>query len=82
MEEKHVPNVESPIKFQGATANETICKDCTFRDKTVVEIGQKTIPVGVTRSYCQIYTKKISNGKPLPILFNGADCEYYVKDDS
>jgi hypothetical protein len=54
------------------------CKDCVFRDKTIVTVGETTIEAGVTKSYCEIY--KYPDNKPNEILFNNSECEYYEKE--
>ena len=51
------------------------CKDCKFRDKTIVTVGSVTKAVGVTRATCEVY-----DAKPTKILFRNAPCEYYQKD--
>lgn len=68
--------------FQPTFADDNIvCKDCVFRKPDLVENG-KVIVKGYKNGYCKVYAKDISNGKPNSILFNGADCEFYMKDDS
>lgn len=72
---------QSQIKGQFPDRNKIICKDCIFRDRTVIELGEKEIPVGVTKAFCDMYqAPPASNGKPHDVLFNNADCEFYVKE--
>ena len=57
------------------------CKDCVFRDKTTIELDGKTISVGITRSFCEVFEEPPkTNGKPIDVLFHGAKCEYYNKE--
>ncbi len=73
---------QSPIKGQFPNKDEIICKDCMFRDKTEVEIGETKIPVGITKAFCKKYeSPPKSNGKPHDILFEGGICEYYEKEN-
>ena len=72
---------QSQIKGQFPDRNKIICKDCIFRDRTVIELGEKEIPVGVTKAFCDMYqAPPASNGKPHDVLFSNADCEFYVKE--
>lgn len=72
---------QSPIKGQFPNREEIICKDCTFRDHTVINIGEKEIPVGITKGFCEKYPAPPgSNGKPHDILFEGGMCEYYEEE--
>lgn len=75
-------NFDQPIRGSWPDPNKVICKDCAFRDKTSVMLNDKTLYVGVTKSFCKIYEKPPkTNGKPNEILFKNADCKYYMKDD-
>lgn len=58
--------------------NKVKCNDCKFRDKTEVDLLGKHYRPGITRDTCEAY--KNGNHKPLPILFEQADCQYYEKD--
>ena len=70
-----------PIKGHFPSMKDIICKDCAFRDKTVVEIDGKKRPVGVTKSFCAVFQPPPkSNGKPSEVLFQNGDCKYYFKD--
>lgn len=69
----------SPMKCESPDANEIFCRDCTFRDKTTIELSGKNIPVGVTKAYCDIFVEP--NSKPMDILFQQAPCDYWVKDE-
>ena len=70
-----------PMKAQGVNLDAVQCKDCAFRDKTVFDHNGKKIPIGVGQSWCKVYTRDISNGKPPGILFGTVKCKYYMKDD-
>lgn len=73
---------QSPIKGQFPSKNEIICKDCKFRDKTEITLGDKKISVGVTKAFCEKYeTPPKSNGKPHEVLFENGICEYYEKEE-
>lgn len=79
---KNAKEAQSPIKGQFPDANTILCKDCMFRDKTVVEIGDKEIPVGITKAFCEKYEKPPkSNGKPHDVLFEDGICDYYEKEN-
>lgn len=54
-EKMNAKEAQSPIKGQFPDKEKIICKDCIFRDKTLVEIGNKKIPVGATKSFCEKY---------------------------
>lgn len=54
------------------------CRDCLFRDKTVIILDGVVKPVGMTKAFCEVYVKP--NSKPREILFEGADCEFKVVD--
>lgn len=80
-ERKHSPNFDQPMMMQKADSNKIVCKDCVFRDKRTITIDDRIIPVGITKSFCKIYEKPPkTNGKPLDILFQNAECKYYMKD--
>lgn len=68
-------NNTSQIKAEFANPNTIKCKDCKNRDKSIVKIGSNIKYVGITRCKCDKY-----DAKPLDILFNNADCEYYEKE--
>ena len=51
------------------------CKNCAFRDKTVVELLGKRIASGYTKGSCEMYSLK-----PHAVLFNNAPCQNYRKD--
>lgn len=76
-------NFDQPVHGAWADPNSIICKDCAFRDKTIVKLGGKMLQVGVTKSFCKIYeAPPKTNGKPTAILFHNAKCRYYQKDES
>lgn len=64
----------TPIHGQYPDAEKIACKDCAFRDKTVVKILGKTIPAGITKGACKMYELK-----PHDVLFQNAPCQYYTK---
>lgn len=73
---------QSPIRVQFPNPNKIICKDCVFRDHTVIDVGDKELHVGTTKAYCDMYQKPpASNGKPHEILFEGKTCELYAKEE-
>lgn len=81
MSEKRNFNDE-PMKGTFPDPKEIKCKDCAFRDKTVVKLGEKVLHVGVTKAFCKIYEKPPkTNGKPSAVLFQNADCKYYQKEE-
>ena len=68
------------MKGQFPDADKVKCRDCAFKDKTVIDVEGEQIACGVTRSYCDKYPKGKTNGKPHDVLFLNADCQYYKKD--
>lgn len=74
-------NFDQPMKMQGADPNKVVCKDCEFRDRTSFELNGRIIPTGMTKSWCNVYTKENSNGKPLDVLLRNASCKYYMKEE-
>ena len=80
-ENLNAKEAQSPIKGQFPNRNEIICKDCIFRDKTIVNLGDKKINVGITKAFCEKYeAPPISNGKPHDVLFENGICEYYEQE--
>ena len=75
----------TPITGTFPDENTILCKDCMFRDKTILEIGGK-IYTRITNDTCEKYTGYGTiNGtgyKPHEILFNQGNCIYYKKDNS
>ena len=81
-ENMNAKEAQSPIKGQFPNKEKIICKDCVFRDKTLIELGGKEIPVGVTKAFCAKYeAPPKSNGKPHDVLFENRICEYYQKEE-
>ena len=74
-------HLEQPMTVQTPDPNVIVCKDCVYRDKSTFNHKGTIIPIGITRSWCEVYTPDISNGKPIEILMNNAKCKYYLKDD-
>lgn len=71
----------SPMNGTFPNEKEIQCKDCAFRDKTVIELDGETIPVGITKSFCKVYEPPPkTNGKPSEVLFYNGDCKYYQKE--
>lgn len=68
-----------PIYPSSPNPNTIKCKDCVFRDRAFIKIGEKTIHCGVTRIECDIYTNP--DWKPHKVLYGDSDCDYYVKDE-
>lgn len=71
----------SPMHGQLPNPNLIKCKDCVNRDKTVLNMFNPPKPVGITKAFCDAFPQPPdSNGKPHDVLFNNADCEFYIKD--
>lgn len=78
----NVKEAQSPIKGSFPNNDEILCKDCEFRDKTIVNIGNKKIVVGTTKAFCKKYPAPPgSNGKPHNVLFENGICEFYKKEE-
>lgn len=73
---------ENIMKGQFPSPEKIKCKDCIYRDITVIKIGNIEKPVGVTKSWCEKYNQFNSAGKPKEILFQNEDCEFYKKDST
>lgn len=70
-----------PIRGAFPKAKEIQCRDCFFRDRTVVELDGKKIEAGITKAFCaQFPAPPDSNGKPLGVLFRGEKCPVYQED--
>lgn len=69
-----------PIKPQVPDAKKILCMDCEHRDKTVLSINGKVLPVGATKMYCAQY--RSGTGKPYDVLFKNAECERYKKENA
>lgn len=68
------------IRPQTPSAEKIKCRDCIYRDKATVDVGDKILPVGVTRYWCTMYPQPPKgNGKPRKILFDNADCPHHKK---
>lgn len=81
-ENMNAKEAQSPIKGQFPKKDEIICKDCMFRDKTILKLGKNKIPVGVTKAFCKQYQgPPKDNGKPHEILFENGICELYEKEE-
>lgn len=66
--EEHV----TPIKGQFPNPHTVACKDCVYRDRTVLELSGEKIYVGVTRDICYKF-----GHKPPEVLFQNAPCDEY-----
>ena len=69
-----------PMKMQTADIRKVKCRDCLYRDRTVMEIDGERVLVGVTRDTCLIYSGKNGNWKPTEVIIQNKDCEFYEKD--
>ena len=65
----------TPIHGQFPDKDKIACKDCAFRDKTIVTIIGKTIQAGITKGNCEMYELK-----PHDVLFQNAPCQFYSKE--
>ena len=68
----------TPMRGTFPDPKKIVCKDCVFRDHTVVELFGKKDACGITRANCEIY--KYPANKPHSILFDGGPCQYYTKE--
>ena len=67
----------TPMHGSFADPEKIACKDCAFRDKTVVELLGRRVASGYTKGACEMYSLK-----PHAVLFNNAPCQYYQQDPS
>ena len=68
----------SPMKTQVPDGTQIACKDCVHRDRTIVHINGKDIPVGVTKVNCDMIT--YPDDKPSEVLFLNAECPFYERE--
>lgn len=72
-----------PIKATFPNPEKIPCWDCFNRDREEVDLGHRTIKCGVTKAFCNAYPPPPdSSGKPLEVLFHGAKCRFYAKDEA
>lgn len=73
----------TPMKANWANPDTIKCKDCKYRDKTEIKIGDTIKKFGVTKCFCEKYIGVHAGGndKPSDILFQNADCDFYEKGD-
>lgn len=69
----------SPITGTFPDSKKIMCKDCLYRDRDSITIGDETIECGISKAYCDIFPEG-GDGKPLDVLFQNAICPEYVKD--
>lgn len=75
------PREYTPITGTWADPEKVVCKDCAFRDRTVVELFGKRDACGVTRDTCDIYAgPPEASYKPSEILLHNGPCQYYTKE--
>lgn len=65
----------TPIHAQWADPDKIACRDCVFRDRTVVELIGYRFEAGISKRNCQIYLVK-----PWDVYYDNAPCQYYRKD--
>ena len=65
-------NVNSDVVLKFPELNTITCKNCMFRAEDIGKVK------GATLARCDCYPK---NDKPIDILFNGYECEYYVDEN-
>ena len=56
------------------TINPAFCQTCAFSH------GEPPFADLPDKSYCEIYTRENSTGKPPEVYYEGAECEFYIKD--
>lgn len=66
--------------MQTADPSKMRCKDCLFRDKTVIKLNGREIPVGVMKDTCMMFNKP-GHWKPTDIVLRNADCLLYERDE-
>lgn len=69
-----------PIKGSFPNPETIQCRDCIYRDKTVVKLGDDIVSVGVTKDSCEVYNGGKAWHKPHDVLFNLVDCEFKETD--
>lgn len=73
--------MDDPMKMQTADAGKVRCRDCIYRDRETMKIGDKRILIGVTRDTCMIYDGQKGNWKPTSVILRNRNCEFYEKDE-
>lgn len=72
-----------PMKMTQPDPDKIACRDCLYRDRDEINLGDVVIKCGITKGYCDIFPEGgEDNGKPLDVLFQNAPCPEYVKDKS
>lgn len=64
----------SPFKPVAGNSNTIQCKDCLYRDKTIVN----GFPFGITKGNCEIFVEP--DLKPIGIINGYEDCNFYEKE--
>lgn len=57
--------------------DDIVCRDCAYR-KPDVKSGDRVLVKGYKNAKCAAY---VEQDKPLEVLFEKKDCEWYEKDD-
>lgn len=69
---------EQPMKGAWPDPKKIACRNCFFRDRTQITLGEETIPVGITKDFCAVFTG--AEGKPKGVLFQNEPCPFYEED--
>ena len=70
-----------PIRAQTPSYNKIVCRDCKYRLKQFIHLGDREIDVGTTKDTCEKYTgETISKLKPHDVLFMNDICEFYEEE--
>ena len=64
---------DEELKFTSPDVNQIVCKDCVFRLKDGNFRGQ--IIYGAAKGECDVFPIK-----PITVLFDGEQCEYYFSE--
>ena len=68
----------SPMRGQFPDPNKIECRNCIYRDKTLLTFFNPPKPVGVTKAFCTAYPDP--PGKPSEVLFNNGHCPFYQEE--
>ncbi len=54
--------------------NPAFCKSCVFSH------GKPPFADMPEKAYCEIYNRETTTGKPPDVYYEGAECEFYIKE--
>lgn len=68
------------MRMQTADPEQIVCRDCIYRDRDTMTIGEKLVQTGVMRGTCLIFDGKSGNWKPTAVTLDNKACLFYEKE--